>query len=1368
MDDSRERNDKQSVDEESIPTASFGPGMVGLGEKIGPYKLLSILGEGGYGIVYLAEQQRPVKRRVALKVIKPGMDTKQVIARFEAERQALALLDHPNIAHVFNAGTTNAGRPYFVMEYVKGVPLTDHCDRHKLTIEERLKLLLQVCGAVQHAHQKGIIHRDIKPSNILISFEGQKAIPRIIDFGVAKAISQSLTERTLVTEQGQLIGTPEYMSPEQAEMTNQDIDTRTDIYSLGVVLYELLTGALPFDPRTFREGGFDHIRHMIREEDPKTPSTRLSTIAGDVSMKVAQLRRTDVRTLGRKLHGDLDWITIKAMEKDRTRRYQTARALVEDIERHLSHEPVLASPPSKVYHLKKFIQKHRTQVVGTSVAGILLAVITVISVMYIRAINRGKEAESIGHEGILSKAMEFRSMGRFDDALTGLDPILNSEYVGPAARLLHARLVLQLQGPANAIKELEMLLDEEDKIAGQAHFLLAQIYYESDPDAPGRTDNYRLKWEHHRQEAEKLLPQSPDTYLLQAMASGTVPKTLTLLNKALKYDERHYDSLRERAYLSYAGKSYYKMAKDAATMIGIQPNNPAGYLLSAVAQRELGQFDEAIKDHNKAIERSPNDPELYDHRRQTYARLGNYKQALLDARKCVELQPEETIYHFHAFCALVALGHYDEATVNYDRVFNSDSKTERQFRSSWSRRYVFDTLSAGRSWHPTEREPPQSGIFLAMYEADEEYRHLADRAKLVVAEGFHPNWSPDGTELVYSRGVVGSSGIEILHLESQRTRLLTTPGKDPDWSPDGQYIAYVRDRQILPVGYLIDDRDSGKHGSYLQEEVWLVKADGTEEPRFMARGGWPCWSSDSKRIFYHDRLGHNVRSISIEDGAEPVTIIRCSSYYPAVSPDEKYVAYEWGGELRIVELSSKSVVTKRALPSPGFTLIGWSPDGQKLSLPSYSDSLGLFVYDIEKDEISCPLSGSFARCRWSPAETEQIAIATRHVGAYGDIWIADAALLASAQTPEEHYQKMVSNFTRRIANGTINPRDYLSRARYYYYLKEDEEALADLERYSDLVKDPSRIAGAYGGLGFNFILYQVDPEIAIELCRRAHKTQPGMWTYLCGLGAAYCWAGQWAEAIIEFTKSTKLPDGENAFNYFGLSMASWQLREKENGIDWYNKAIEWIQNSNVYADPTQAKMIDFFYFETAQLLGVKIKGFSRKMPLTGAQIPHVTIRTDNSDSKMKLIHVVDVSGLADVDADGLFEHDENPENMWLSEQGRTSGWIEFDMGDVYELGSILVWNYNERGHTQPGIKRADVSVWTQDKGWQKVFDNFDFAEAEGSFDYDEPILLEFDAVKTQKVRFDDLATFGDEEHLGLSEIQFFEKRRPSGNRTTSR
>jgi serine/threonine protein kinase len=341
------------------------------------------------GIVYLAEQKQPIRRQVALKVIKPGMDSKRVIARFEAERQALALLDHPNIAHVHDAGTTETGRPYFVMEYVKGLSITEHCDRHKLAIEDRLGLFIQVCQAVQHAHQKGIIHRDIKPSNILVSLQDDQAVPKIIDFGVAKALAQPLTERTLATEESQLLGTPEYMSPEQADMATEDIDTRSDVYSLGVLLYVLLTGCLPFDSDTLREGGIDHIRRIICETDPKTPSTRLTKL-GEEARKVAESRRTEVTALAKCLHRELEWIPLKAMRKQRAERYRSASEFADDIENYLNGAPLLAGPLSTGYRLKKFV--HRKRALVTGIAAVLVVLIGGVVVSTLFAFRAQRQA----------------------------------------------------------------------------------------------------------------------------------------------------------------------------------------------------------------------------------------------------------------------------------------------------------------------------------------------------------------------------------------------------------------------------------------------------------------------------------------------------------------------------------------------------------------------------------------------------------------------------------------------------------------------------------------------------------------------------------------------------------------------------------------------------------------------------------------------------------------------------------------------------------------------------------------------------------------------------------------------------------------
>lgn len=435
------------------------------GAVIGKYKLLEQIGEGGFGVVFMAEQQHPIRRNVALKVIKPGMDTRQVIARFEAERQALALMDHPNIAKVLDAGTTenpksearnpkqiqnpksenpnqadesvsdlepadlgfvsdfgfrasdfSAGRPYFVMELVRGLPITDYCDQKNLPIRERLELFLHVCHAVQHAHQKGIIHRDLKPTNVLVTLHDGVPVPKIIDFGIAKALGQQLTDKTLFTNFAQLIGTPLYMSPEQAELSGLDVDTRSDIYLLGVLLYELLTGTTPFHKDRLKQAGYDEMRRIIREEEPPKPSTRISTLGGlpsrtspasdparqgptaeahatDVGT-IANHRQSDPKRLSQLFRGELDWIVMKAIEKDRNRRYESASALTRDVERYLRDEPVQACPPSAVYLLRKFIRRHKAALATAALASLVLFLtMTILAVSNIRIAKKQKELD---------------------------------------------------------------------------------------------------------------------------------------------------------------------------------------------------------------------------------------------------------------------------------------------------------------------------------------------------------------------------------------------------------------------------------------------------------------------------------------------------------------------------------------------------------------------------------------------------------------------------------------------------------------------------------------------------------------------------------------------------------------------------------------------------------------------------------------------------------------------------------------------------------------------------------------------------------------------------------------------------------------
>jgi tetratricopeptide (TPR) repeat protein len=455
----------------TAPPAAPGPARADSAEEagttIGRYKLLQEIGEGGMGTVWMAEQFEPVRRKVALKIIKLGMDTRQVVVRFEAERQALALMDHPNIAKVLDGGVTETGRPYFVMELVKGVPITEFCDEAKLGLRERLELFTQVCQAVQHAHQKGIVHRDLKPSNVLVTLHDGRPVPKVIDFGIAKATNQELTQKTLFTEYAQILGTPEYMAPEQAAMSGLDIDTRADVYSLGVLLYELLTGTKPFDIRTLLDGGYEAILRTIREVDPPKPSTRASSVDEDTGLNISIARQMREGQLGRALRGDLDWIVVKAMEKDRTRRYGTANGLAADILRFLADEPVSAMPPSAAYRARKFVRRNR----GPVTAAALVLVVLVLGIIGTgvglrRALAETSRAERAERKTAreLARAEEVKSIVK--QMILGIKP---EEAQGVDTTLIRHIV----DGTAERLDRGEI---EDERIAAEMHMLLGNAY----------------------------------------------------------------------------------------------------------------------------------------------------------------------------------------------------------------------------------------------------------------------------------------------------------------------------------------------------------------------------------------------------------------------------------------------------------------------------------------------------------------------------------------------------------------------------------------------------------------------------------------------------------------------------------------------------------------------------------------------------------------------------------------------------------------------------------------------------------------------------------------------------------------------------
>lgn len=639
-----------------LPRAEL-PWLLQPGSMIGPYKLLEEIGHGGMGVVYLAEQSTPVQRRVALKVIKPGMDSRSVVSRFEAERQVLSLMDHPHIAKVFDGGTTDSGLPYFVMELVKGRPITQYCDERRLSLRERIALFIPVCQAIQHAHQKGIIHRDIKPTNVLVAEGDDRPLPKVIDFGVAKALDQPLSENTLFTGMGQIVGTLEYLSPEQAEGNRADIDTRSDVYSLGVLLYELLAGTTPFEPRRLRAAAFDEMLRIVREEEPPRPSTRLSS--HDNLPLAASNRQSEPARLSGLLRGELDWVVMKSLEKDRNRRYESPTALADDLQRYLADEAVQACSPSRRYRVGKFLRRYRGPVVAASLITMtLLAATLVSSLLAVRAITAEQAADrELGRAIWAEKTAEKEAAHAREEAakaqsenatVAALSEFLIKDLLSQASPYEQPDPDIKLRTVVDrAAERIGTRFKDQPRVEASIRDVLSQIY-----DSIGKTEESDRHLERaYELSYQELGTEDPQTLRL-ASRRASAEDSLASLQEILAMQQRklgnyHQDTVRTVRYIALAFE-IRNQPLDAITVmkpvvehyetkdVGLQPDAPGALNSYANLLRRVGRGEEALIVYQKALQavdrmKGKEDPTALLLRHNvgtTLSRRGDVKEAL--------------------------------------------------------------------------------------------------------------------------------------------------------------------------------------------------------------------------------------------------------------------------------------------------------------------------------------------------------------------------------------------------------------------------------------------------------------------------------------------------------------------------------------------------------------------------------------------------------------------------------------------------------------------------------------------------------------------------------------------------------------------
>jgi serine/threonine protein kinase/Tfp pilus assembly protein PilF len=1025
------------------------------GTIIGRYKLLEKIGEGGMAVVYMAEQTEPIHRKVALKIIKLGMDTKSVIARFEAERQALAMMDHPNIAKVLDAGATETGRPYFVMELVKGTSITDFCDINNLSTQKRLNLFILVCNAVQHAHQKGIIHRDIKPNNVMVTLHDGIPVPKVIDFGIAKATNQKLTEKTLFTRYAQLIGTPAYMSPEQAEMSNLDVDIRSDVYSLGTLLYELLIGTTPFDSEYLHSKGYGEIQRIIREEMPIKPSTKISTMGGAL-IKVSECRNASPDDLRKQISADIDWIVMKTLEKDRDRRYSSVSEFAADVKRYLNNELVLAGPPNATYRINKFIKRHRVVVAAsTTIATVIVIGLVISTTLYLRmhqALNAISLLESkVEIDSKLSTAQKLYAEGRYQSALDEIEAMFDVQNMGSEAQLLKAQLLVEVGRPKDAEAQLLQLTKTEPVIAGAAYSLLAQINIGTDKN----------KVEEYETLAASMLPETAEAYSLRAMTSSSPEIALQWLNKAIKLDPSHYPSRKARVLTYYGLGEVQKVREEVGVLIALRPADYLGYAIRALLYCESEEFEKAAEDLTLAIDLCENKTELlelYQQRCETYVAMNNHTSALADARYCAELDPKDYEHRTQIFCSLLELNDFTTAKDEYRSIVQTSHMWDLRFNFIMAI-HLFEILKKGQDFII----PPdivRQNPFAQMQKVAQCYNVLQNKAKLLQTLETHGfmlwGWSPDGTELLCGwyrsyQGVTeairkyapsfdpGQPRLKIINIETgQEHDVASAYYLTAEWSPGGEYIAYT-------------DPD---------KNICIAPAKGGQ-PRKLISGVFPQWSQDSRHLYFFPLQTEDICVINIKDPDPiPKKLITCPGHF-VINEDENWIAHEKPTGIEILDISTGALLYEFRSPWPVDTwFLNLSPDGRELCFRTWWSSvmIGPIIFDTQQKQLYRVLDYPVDQIFRSPDGTK-LAIGTRPTA-----WIMEMdpnvpiCQMLGQKIPDND---LIADEIRRISQDIVSDllwsKNYIRRAVAYMSIEQYQKAQSDLQQFETLTVNDNHL-----------------------------------------------------------------------------------------------------------------------------------------------------------------------------------------------------------------------------------------------------------------------------------------------------------------------